>query len=62
VNDERAELSIADLSNRLYCNNCGGYVEFRERGITPFGGRFCSQDCKNDFDLKETRNIMGQRR
>lgn len=47
---------------RLYCNNCGGAIYFPDRGIFPFGGRFCGHDCKLDFDLKEAKWIMRDRR
>lgn len=45
----------------LYCNNCGAHIEWPDRGIVPFDGRFCGYQCKDEFDLKRSRYIMGKR-
>lgn len=42
----------------LFCNICGVLVPFPERGIIPFDGRFCGQDCKNAHELLLAKWIM----
>ena len=44
---------------KVFCNTCGKEM-FVAIATTPFNGRFCSQECCNEFRWRETLSIMGE--
>jgi predicted nucleic acid-binding Zn ribbon protein len=55
-----AELREGAKEN-LHCNTCGAHIYWPERGIVPFDGRFCDQDCKNAYDYARAHHVMRPR-
>lgn len=53
--------TIPTYKQGFHCNNCGARVDFPERGLLPFDGRFCGRECSNEFDLKRAQWIMRER-
>jgi len=43
---------------KLFCNTCG--KEMLIKIADSYNGRFCSQECCNEFKWRETLSILGK--